>query len=206
MLMRDSAANFGAPPGPEPALLKALGQRSVVLVGMMGAGKTSVGRRLAARLGLPFVDADVEIESAAGMSIPDIFSEHGEPYFRTGEARVITRLLKSGPQVLATGGGAFMDAQTRERVSALGISVWLKADLDTLLRRVKRRAVGDRPMLKSDPAEALKELMAVRYPVYAQADITIHSRETQHETIVEEIVAALKAHLGLGAQEQGISP
>lgn len=202
--MRDSAVHTGSSPRPESALIEALGQRSVVLVGMMGAGKTSIGRRLATRLGLPFIDADVEIEAAAGMSIPEIFSEYGEPYFRAGEARVIMRLLRSGPQVLATGGGAFMDAQTRERISTHGISVWLKADLDTLLRRVKRRAVGDRPMLKSDPGEALKELMAKRYPLYEQADITIHSREVQHETIVEEIVDALKTHLGVKVQGRGI--
>ncbi len=177
------------------ALTEALRGRSIVLVGMMGAGKTSVGRRLAARVGIPFVDADTEIEAAAGMKIPDIFVERGEEYFRAGEARVIARLLESGPQVLATGGGAFMNEQTRARVREKGISVWLKADFDVLLRRVKRRAVGDRPMLKSDPGQSLRDLLGVREPVYAEADITIVSRDVQHEEIVEEIVTAILRHL-----------
>jgi shikimate kinase len=173
---------------------------------MMGAGKTSVGRRLAARLGIPFVDADHEIEAAAGMRIPEIFAEHGEAYFRAGEARVIARLLETGPQVLATGGGAYMNEQTRARIAEKGVSVWLNADLEVLLRRVKRRAVDDRPMLKSDPAESLKQLIAVRYPVYATADLTVTSREVAHEIIVEEVIAALKQHCGAAkGQEQARS-
>src|SRR6185437_10471300 len=120
--------------GPEAALVRVLGRRSIVLVGMMGAGKSSVGRRLAARLGMPFVDADTEIESAAGMSIPEIFARHGEDYFRSGEARVISRLLDGGPQVLATGGGAVMDQATRDLIHIKGVSVWLKAELDVLLK------------------------------------------------------------------------
>jgi shikimate kinase len=173
----------------------ALGARSVVLVGMMGAGKSSIGRRLAARLCIPFADADNEIEIAhQRMSIPDIFSTYGEAYFRSGEARVIARLLEGGPQVLATGGGAFMNADTRNGVRAHGISVWLKAEFDVLMRRIKRRQ--DRPMLKTDdPAETLRALMEERYPVYAQADITIQSREVPHEKIVDEIVGALAARL-----------
>jgi shikimate kinase len=166
----------------------------VVLVGMMGAGKSSVGRRLAGRLDLPFVDADTEIEKAAGMSIPEIFSSHGEPYFRAGEARVIVRLLEGGPQVLATGGGAFMNAETRAAIRANGLSVWLRATLDVLNRRIKRRT--DRPLLKdSDPTETLRRLIEERYPVYAQADLTVESREVPHETIVDEIVAGLRGRL-----------
>ena len=130
----------------ESAIVAALGRRSIVLVGMMGAGKSSVGRRLAARLGMPFVDADTEIEAAAGMTIPEIFSIHGEAYFRAGEARVIARLLDGGPQVLATGGGAFMNPDTRAAIRVKGISIWLKADFEVLLRRVKRRT--DRPLLQ----------------------------------------------------------
>ena len=149
---------------PEAAIVRALGRRSVVLVGMMGAGKSSVGRRLAARLGIPFVDADAEIENAAGMTIPEIFAKHGEPYFRAGEARVIARLLDSGPQVLATGGGAFMNQDTRDLIRDKGISVWLKADLDVLLKRIKRRS--DRPLAEQDPgpaAAARAGLCAGRY-------------------------------------------
>ena len=179
----------------EAAIVAALGARSVVLVGMMGAGKSSIGRRLAARLCIPFADADSEIEIAhQRMSIPDIFSTYGEAYFRSGEARVIARLLEGGPQVLATGGGAFMNADTRNGVRAHGISVWLKAEFDVLMRRIKRRQ--DRPMLKTDdPGETLRALMEERYPVYAQADITIQSREVPHEKIVDEIVSALAARL-----------
>jgi shikimate kinase len=174
----------------ETAIVRALGQRSVVLVGMMGAGKSSVGRRLAGRLGIPFVDADTEIETAAGMSIPEIFDNHGEPYFRAGEARVIARLLTNGPQVLATGGGSMMDGNTRALMRDKGISIWLKADLETLLRRTKRR--NDRPLV-----EKIKELLPLREPVYSQADIVVQSRDDPHDSIVEEIVAALPKHLGM---------
>jgi shikimate kinase len=178
----------------EAGVLTALGKRSLVLVGMMGAGKSSVGRRLASRLGLPFVDADAEIEAAAGMSIPDIFHAHGEASFRSGEARVIGRLLGNGPQVLATGGGAFMNPGSRAAIRGLGISIWLKADFDILMRRIKRR--NDRPMLKTDdPGAMLRQLMEARYPVYAEADLTVESREVPHGTIVDEIVAALRRHI-----------
>lgn len=177
-------------PPAEAALVKALGHRSIVLIGMMGAGKSSVGRKLALRLGIPFIDADAEIERAAGMSIPDIFEIHGETEFRAGESRVIARLLDGGPQVLATGGGAFMNAATRARIREKGISVWLKADFEVLLRRIKRRS--DRPLLKTaDPAATLRQLIDVRYPVYAEAAITIESRDVLHEVIVGEIVARL---------------
>ena len=188
----------------EPAIVAALGRRSAVLVGMMGAGKSSIGRRVALRLGIPFVDADAEIEKAAGMTIPDIFAMHGEPAFRAGEARVIARLLESGPQVLATGGGAFMNADTRAVIGAKGVSVWLKAEFDVLMRRIKRR--HDRPLLKTDdPGAALRALMDERYPVYALADVTVQSREVPHEKIVDEIVSGLAAHLGLPYQAPGPS-
>ena len=182
-------------PSPEVAALVAkLGNRTIVLVGMMGAGKSSIGRRLAGEFNLPFVDADTEIETAAGMSIPEIFEAHGEPYFRSGEARVIARLLDSGPQVLASGGGAFINPQTRALIRARGISVWLKADLEVLLRRLKRRS--DRPLLKTDdPEQTLRQLIAERYPIYAEADVTIHSRDVSHDAIVADIVAGLAERL-----------
>jgi shikimate kinase len=194
--MSDVAMHNGAPALQESALVTALGQRSVVLVGMMGAGKSSIGRRLAGRLGIPFVDADAEIEKAADMSIPEIFAAHGEPYFRAGETRVIARLLESGPQVLATGGGAFMNADTRAAIDAKGISVWLRATIEVLARRIKRRS--DRPLLKNaDPIETLKRLVDERYPTYAEADITVESRDVPHDAIVEEIIAGLCGHARL---------
>ena len=178
------------------ALAAALGRRSIVLVGMMGAGKSSIGRRVAARLGIPFVDADVEIEEAAGMSIADIFAAHGEPYFRAGEARVIARLLEHGPQVLATGGGAYMNEQTRANIRDKGVSVWLKAELDVLTRRLKRR--NDRPLLKTaDPVATLANLLAERDPIYGEADVTVMSREIAHDLIVGEIIAAVSSKLGV---------
>jgi shikimate kinase len=177
------------------AILGTLGQRSIVLVGMMGAGKSSVGRRLAVRLGIPFIDADTEIEKAAGMSVADIFSRHGEAEFRSGEARVIARLLEAGPQVLATGGGAFMRPETRAAIHAKGISVWLKAELDVLMRRVNKRR-AERPLLQDgDPAETLRQLMAQREPVYAQADLTVLSRDVPHEAVVADVMAALASYL-----------
>src|SRR5215469_2521924 len=137
--MANGAIQTPAESGLESAVVRALGGRSIVLVGMMGAGKSSIGRRLASRLGIPFIDADTEIESAAGMTIPEIFEKHGETYFRAGEARVIARLLDNGPQVLATGGGAFMNRDTRAAIAAKAVSVWLKAELEILMRRIKRR-------------------------------------------------------------------
>src|ERR1700727_2958993 len=146
------------------AILSRLGRRSIVLVGMMGVGKSSIGRRLGARLGGPFVDADAEIEKAAGMSIADIFARHGEADFRSGEARVIARLLEGGPQVLATGGGAVMNADTRQQIKAKGVSIWLNAELDVLMRRINKRK-EDRPMLQTaDPAATLRELLVAREP------------------------------------------
>ncbi len=166
-------------------------ERSIVLVGLMGAGKTTVGRRLERRLDLAFVDADAEIEEAAGETIPEIFERRGEAAFRAGERRVIARLLSGPPQVLATGGGAYMDPVTRANIAARGISIWLKADLDILMKRVGKR--GDRPLLQNgDPRATMQRLMEERYPVYAEADITIESLEGPHDTIVETIVERLK--------------
>jgi shikimate kinase len=181
------------------ALVAALGRRSIVLVGMMGAGKSSIGRRVAARLAIPFVDADAEIELAADMTIAEIFAVHGEPYFRAGEARVIARLLERGPQVLATGGGAFMNAQTRAALKEKAVSVWLKADLEVLTRRLRRR--NDRPLLKTeDPVATLTNLLQMRDPIYATADVTVLSRDVTHDVIVDEIVAAVVARLDAAAQ------
>ncbi|SDH50825.1 shikimate kinase [Bosea sp. AK1] len=176
-----------------------LGARAIVLVGMMGSGKSSVGRRLAARLGLPFVDADTEIETAAHMTIPEIFAQRGEAEFREGERRVISRVLTTrAPLVLATGGGAFMNAETRERVKELGISVWLKAEPDVLMRRVRKRS--NRPLLQTaDPEATLRRMLAEREPVYALADITILSSDEPHEVVVGETIAALGDYLGPAA-------
>jgi shikimate kinase len=177
------------------AILSSLGSRSIVLTGMMGVGKSSIGRRLGARLGVPFVDADSEIEKAAGMSITDIFERHGEADFRNGEARVIARLLEGGPQVLATGGGAVMNADTRALIKAKGVSIWLHAEFDVLVRRISKRR-HERPMLQTaDPMATLRELLVAREPIYAQADLTVQSREVPHEAIVTEIMALLATFL-----------
>lgn len=179
---------------------EALGARSIVLIGLMGAGKTAVGRRLANRLDLPFIDADTEIEVAAGASISEIFAEHGESYFRQGERKVIARLLDGGPQVLATGGGAYMNPETRANIKARGLSVWLKAGLKVLLKRVGRR--GTRPLLAdSDPEKVMKKLMQERYPVYAEADVTVESRDVPHEVIVSAVIDALATKLGCNADK-----
>ena len=179
-----------------------LGGRSIVLVGLMGAGKSTVGRRLASKLGLPFRDADHEIEAAAGMSIPDIFSIYGEEYFRDGERRVIARLLQEGPLVLATGGGAFMSEETRARVTQHGVSVWLRADLEVLMRRVRKRT--NRPLLQNpDPEGTMRRLIEVRHPVYALADLTVESHEAPHDRVVHEIIRSLGEWL---ASREGASP
>jgi shikimate kinase len=193
--MSETAAPAPANPGLEVDIASALGRRSVVLVGMMGAGKSTIGRRLAARLRLPFLDADVEIEAAhAGMTIPEIFATHGEPYFRDGEARVIARLLDSGPAVIATGGGAFMREETRTRIRDKAVSIWLQADIDVIMKRVRRRA--DRPLLQTeDPTGTVRRLLDAREPVYAMADLTIGSRDVPHDRIVEECIEALRARL-----------
>jgi shikimate kinase len=182
---------------PAAPILARMGTRSIVLTGMMGVGKSSIGRRLAARLGVPFVDADTEIEKSANMSIPDIFARHGEDYFRSGEARVIARLLETGPQVLASGGGAVMNADTRAAIKAKGISIWLKADFDVLMRRIAKRK-HERPMLYTDdPAETLRQLLITREPVYALADLTVQSREVPHDAIVAEIMRVVSGFLDI---------
>src|SRR6202050_1691032 len=159
--------NDASAPLSAAAILPRLGRRSIVLVGLMGVGKSSIGRRLGARLGVPFVDADGEIEKAAGMNIVDIFARHGEAYFRSGEARVIARLLEGGPQVLATGGGAFMNADTRALMKVKGISIWLQAEYDVLVRRISKRR-NERPLLQTvDPAETLRQLLIERETTYA---------------------------------------
>lgn len=167
-----------------------LGTHPIVLVGLMGAGKSSVGRRLAEKLAIPFVDADQEIETAAGKTIPEIFADHGEPYFREGERRVIARLLDRGAQVLATGGGAFMNEETRARISDRGISVWLRADLPLLMKRVAKRP--GRPLLQNeDPEAVMRALIEKRYPVYATADVAVESRDVQHGQMVNDVIRAL---------------
>src|SRR6202034_4755901 len=169
--------------------------RSVVLVGMMGAGKTSVGKRLAAKLGLPFVDADAEIEAGAQLTIPEIFERFGEAYFREGERKVIARLLTSGPMVLATGGGAFMNATTRENIARRGVSIWLKPSFDILLARVRKKS--NRPLLKTANAEVtLRRLLEERTRTYALADLTIESLDGSHDTVVDAIMRRLDATLG----------
>lgn len=179
-------------------LVQAIGRRSIVLVGIMGCGKSTVGKRLAHRLGLEFVDADSEIERAANMTVAEIFAEHGEDYFRSGEERVIARLLREGPQVLATGGGAFMSEATRTAIREQGLSVWLKVDLATAMTRVRRRAT--RPLLRNpDPEGTMRKLLAEREPVYAQAAMTVRSRDVPHEAVVDQIVLTLADHLLQGA-------
>jgi len=170
--------------------------RSVAIVGLMGAGKSSIGRRLAQRLKVPFVDADSEIEIAAGATIEEIFEQHGEAFFRDGERRVIQRLLEGPVRVIATGGGAFMDAATRRLMREQAISVWLKAELELLLPRVVRR--NNRPLLKAgEPRAVLERLIAERYPIYAEADITVDSLDGPPEITVERVIAALAAYLGV---------
>ena len=195
--MPESVSTTGASGSQEAEITAALGTRSVVLVGMMGAGQSTIGRRLSARLRLPFLDADTEIETAAAMSIPEIFEAHGEPHFRDGEARVIARLLDNGPAVIATGGGAFMREETRGRIRLLAVSIWLKADADIIMRRVKRRV--DRPLLQTaDPAATVGRLIEEREPIYQHADLTIWSRDVPHEKIVDECIDALHTRLCAG--------
>jgi shikimate kinase len=194
----------------EAAIAAALGGRSIVLIGMMGAGKSTIGRRLSTRLGLPFLDADAEIEAAAGMSIPDIFESRGEADFRDGEVRVIARLLENGPAVVATGGGAIMRQETRDRIRDKAVSIWLKVDSDVIMRRVKRRS--DRPLLQTaDPEATVERLIREREPVYRQADVTVWSRDVPHEKIVDESIEALYAklcggQLGQGQDSLGLTP
>jgi shikimate kinase len=185
----------------ETKVVRLLAGRTLVMVGMMGAGKSSIGRRLAARLGMSFVDADTEIEQAANATIPEIFERHGEAYFRDGERRVIQRLLDGKPKVLATGGGAYIQPETRTAIKAAGISIWLKADRDLLLSRVKRR--GGRPLLAhGDPAETIDRLIAERYPIYEGAEIHIQSRDVAHDAVIDDILAALADYLEREAVEK----
>jgi shikimate kinase len=206
--MPEIAAPAQASTPQEAEIIAALGNRSVVLVGMMGAGKSTIGRRLAARLRLSFLDADIEIEAAASMSIPDIFATHGEQYFRDGEARVIARLLDNGPAVIATGGGAFMREETRKRIVDKAVSIWLKADAEVIMRRVRRRT--DRPLLKTaDPEGTVDRLLGEREPVYEGADITVLSREVPHDKIVDECIDALRDRLCIAAaavRQAGAAP
>jgi shikimate kinase len=179
---------------PDQQLVALLAGRPLVLVGMMGAGKTTVGRRLAQRLGRRFVDSDDEIEKAANMSIEEIFASHGEGEFRSGEARVIARILREHDIVLATGGGAFVNAETRDLVKSSAISIWLKADFEVLFQRVSRRS--NRPLLKTaDPRQSLKTLIEARYPIYAEADITVTSREVPQDVVAADVVSSVTAYL-----------
>lgn len=173
------------------ALRAAIGNRAIVLVGMMGSGKSAVGRRLATKLGLPFVDADTEIETAAGMTIPEIFAQRGEADFRNGERRVISRILVTrAPLVLATGGGAYMNAETRARIADLGISIWLKAEPDVLMRRVRKRS--NRPLLQTaNPEETLRAMLGEREPIYALAELTLVSRDEPIDVVVSAAITAL---------------
>lgn len=171
-----------------------LGSRALVLVGLMGAGKSTIGKKVASLLGLPFKDADTEIEAVSRMSVPELFSSYGEPEFRDLERRVIQRLLEAGPMVLATGGGAYINAETRESIAEAGISLWLNADLDILMDRVSRRQ--NRPLLQNgDPRSVMRRLMDERYPIYAQSELTVMSRDDRKEVISQEVIETLLQHL-----------
>jgi len=176
-------------------LVHLLAGRPLVLVGMMGAGKTTVGRRLATRLGRHFIDSDEEVEKAAGMTIEDIFATRGEADFRAGEVRVIARLLKDADLVLGTGGGAFMNAETRALIKSAAVSVWIKADFELLFTRVQRRS--NRPLLKTaNPRETLQGLIDKRYPTYAEADVTVVSKDVPQDQVASEVIDAVVAYLG----------
>ncbi len=184
------------PEGSVAALLERLGTRSIVFVGLMGAGKTAIGRKVAQALGLGFIDSDHEIESVSRMSIPELFERYGEVEFRALEQRVIGRVLENGPQVLSTGGGAFMNAQTRAAISGHGVSIWLKAELDLLMERVSKKQ--NRPLLQNaDPRAVLSKLMDDRYPVYGLADLMVATRDDRKEAIASEVIEALCSHFGV---------
>lgn len=175
---------------PHRDVVRRLGDRSVVFVGLMGAGKTAIGRKVAAALGIPFLDSDHEIETASRMSIPELFERYGETEFRALEQRVIARILENGPQVLSTGGGAYMSSQTRQTIAERGIAIWLKAELDVLMERVGKKQ--NRPLLKNpDPRAVMQRLMQERYPVYAEADVTVLTRDERKEVIAAEVIEAL---------------
>lgn len=179
-----------------------LGSRNIVFVGLMGAGKTLIGRNVANALSLPFSDSDHEIEHVSRMTVPELFEQYGESEFRALECRVIARLLKGGPRVLSTGGGAFMNGATRRAIARRGVSIWLKADLDTLMARVMRKK--NRPLLKNaDPRATMQRLMEERYPVYATADITVETRNDRKEIIIGEVLEALEAHLRRHSEAMG---
>lgn len=180
-------------------VLQRLGSRSIVFVGLMGAGKTAIGRRVASALGLSFTDSDHEIETVSRMTVPELFERYGEAEFRALEQRVIARILESGPQVLSTGGGAYMNEHTREAIAERAVSVWLKADIDTLMDRVSKKQ--NRPLLKNpDPRAVMQRLMAERYPVYAKADVTVPTRDERKEVIAAEVITALFTALDGEAQ------
>ena len=181
-----------------PSLVSRLEKRSIVFVGLMGAGKSVIGRKVAFALGLPFIDSDHEIEIVSRMTVPDLFERFGESEFRSLERRVIARLLKTGPQIISTGGGAFVDPDTRDAVAKNGLSVWLKADLDTLMERVMKRQ--NRPLLKTaDPRAVMHRLMELRHPLYSLADVTVHTRDDRKDVIAAEVIAAIGNHLGQNA-------
>ena len=184
-----------APETATRALLDKLGERPIIFVGLMGAGKTAIGKRVAQSLGLAFVDSDAEIQTVSRMTIPDLFAQYGEPEFRALAPRVIGRLLEEGRRVISTGGGAFMNEATRASIKATGVSVWLKADLDVLMERVAKKQ--NRPLLKDpDPRGVMQRLITERYPVYALADITVHTRDEKREVITREVIDAIASHLG----------
>lgn len=173
----------------------ALGKRNLVLVGLMGAGKSAIGRIVAQQLGLSFVDTDTEIERVSRMSISELFAAYGEEEFRALETRVIKRLLRTGPRVVSTGGGAFINEKTRKQIERGGLSVWLNADLDVLWERVNKR--DHRPLLKTEnPKQTLKDLMDKRYPIYALADITVQSRDVRKEVIANEVLTSVIEYIG----------
>lgn len=183
------------------AARRGLGDRAIVFVGLMGAGKTAIGRKVAQALDIPFVDSDHEIEAASRMTVPELFERYGEPEFRALEQRVIERLLKEGHRVVSTGGGAFMNADTRAAIARNGVSIWLKADLDTLMERVVKKQ--NRPLLRNpDPRAVMERLMAERYPVYALADVTVETRDARREVIALEALEALVVHLGADAANE----
>ena len=182
-----------APPTLREKARVALGGRNLVLIGLMGAGKSAIGRLTAQALGIPFIDSDHEIERVSRMSITDLFTAYGETEFRALEARVIKRLLKSGPRVISTGGGAFINETSRRYIKRGGLTLWLKADLDVLWERVNKR--DSRPLLKTEnPKQTLENLMNARYPIYAEADLTVHSRDVRKDVMVDEVLAALVAY------------
>ncbi|MGS1094863.1 shikimate kinase [Aquamicrobium terrae] len=194
-----NAQHASASQADRAALLDRLGKRSIVLVGLMGAGKTSIGRKVAATLGLPFVDSDHEIEDVSRMTIPELFEAYGEPEFRALEQRVIARILETGPRVLSTGGGAYMNEQTRAAIAGHGVSVWLKADLDLLMERVSKKQ--NRPLLRDpDPRGVLRRLMDERYPVYALADATVVTRDESKDVIAAEVIEAIGRHMKVSSE------